>query len=195
MRVLVACEFTGTVREAFADRGHDAWSCDLLPTLRKSRKHIVGDVVEVLRRGWDLIIAHPPCTYLTVSGNKWMKPEFRHRFPNRPQQREDAIRFFFTLYGADCPKVAVENPIGVMSSRFRRPDQVVQPYQFGHPERKATCLWLRGLPLLQPTKIVPLPSDPALAQRLHYLPPSPDRWKERSKTFQGIADAMAEQWG
>lgn len=198
-RVLIACEFSGVVRDAFLLRGYDAISCDLLPTEHPG-PHIQGDVRHNLydfrsMRPWDLIIAHPPCTYLTVSANKWMKPEYRDRFPSRPQQREDAIDFFMSLYNAGCKRVAVENPIGIMSSRFRKPDQVLQPFQFGHPERKATCLWLRGLPKLTPTKIVPLPKEKSEAQRLHYLPPSPNRSKIRSTTFHGIAEAMADQWG
>ena len=150
MRVLVACEFSGTVREAFAALGHDAWSCDLLPTERPGQ-HIQGDALAVLGDGWDLMVAHPPCTYLTVSGNKWMRPEFAERFPGRAGQREDAAAFFLALYNAPIPRVAVENPIGVMSSRFRKPDQVIQPWMFGHGEVKATCLWLRGLQPLIPT--------------------------------------------
>lgn len=195
MRVLVACEFSGTVRDAFIARGHDAWSCDLLPTDNPG-PHWQGDVFEILyRTSWDLLIAHPPCTYLTVSANKWMKPEYADRFPDRPRQRQEAFEFFMALYNAPVEKVAVENPIGVVSSMFRKPDQVIQPYQFGHPERKATCLWLRNLPKLVPTNVVPLPEKRSEAHKMHYLPPSPDRWKLRSVTYKGIAQAMAEQWG
>lgn len=196
MRVLVACEFSGTVRDAFAARGHDAWSCDLLPT-EKPGNHIQGDVLEILEDGWDLMIAHPPCTFLTVSGNKWMN---HPRFPTRAQDREKAVEFFMALYNAPIKKVAVENPIGIMSTRFRKPDCVVQPWMFGHGETKATCLWLNGLPPLIPTHLnngdLLTPTAPKeREQRLHYLPPSPDRWKERSRTYPGIAKAMAEQWG
>lgn len=194
MRVLVACEFSGTVRDAFIKAGHDAISCDLLPS-DKPGPHIQGDVTEVMLERWDLVVAHPPCTYLTVSGNKWMKPEYRDRFPNRPEQREEAIKFFMACYNANADYVAVENPIGIMSSTFRKPDQIVQPWMFGHPETKATCFWLRGLPKLSPTSIVELSPNKAERHRLLYLPPSEDRWKIRSKTFKGIADAMAAQWG
>ncbi len=199
MRVLVACEFSGTVRDAFAARGHEAWSCDLLPS-ETPGNHIVGDVLAILGDGWDLMVAHPPCTYLTVSGNRWMKPEYAAQYPNRAQQREDAVAFFLALYHAPIPRVAVENPIGVMSTRFRKPDQVIQPWMFGHGEVKATCLWLRGLPVLQPTHrdtpdLFASPAPSERHDRLHRLPPSPTRWKERSKTYSGIARAMAEQWG
>lgn len=198
MRVLVACEFSGTVRDAFLAMGHEAMSCDLLPT-DKPGPHYVGDVLDVLGDRWDLMIAHPPCTYLTVSGNKWMKPEFASKFPTRAQDRKDAIDFFMALWNADIPRVCIENPIGIMSTEFRKPDQVVQPWMFGHGETKATCFWLRGLPKLIPTHRKDdlfAPQEPEeREQRLHYLPPSPDRWKERSKTYNGIAQAMANQWG
>ncbi len=197
MGILVGCEFSGTVRDAFRALGHDAWSCDLLPT-EAPGPHIQGDVLDVIGQGWDLAIFHPPCTYLTVSGNKWFRPEFADRFPERARQREDAIAFFLALYHAPIPRVAVENPIGVMSTRFRKPDQTIQPWQFGHGETKATCLWLRGLPPLIPTHrrddLFALPEPTEREQRLHRLPPSPERWKERSRTFPGIAKAMAAQW-
>jgi hypothetical protein len=188
MRVLVACEYSGTVREAFRALGHDAMSCDLLPTEREGPHH-QGDVFDVIGDGWDLMIAHPPCTFLTVSGNKWMKPEFADRFPTRHKDREDALEFVRALMAAPIPRIAVENPISVISSRIRKPDQVIQPWMFGHGEVKATCLWLKGLPKIKPTNIVT-----GRADRLHRLPPGPDRWKERSRTFAGIAQAMAEQW-
>jgi len=198
MRVLVACEFSGTVREAFRERGHDAWSCDLLPTEREGQ-HIVGDVLKVIGDGWDMAICHPPCTYLTVSGNKWMKPEYADRFPGRSEQRKDAVAFFMALANAPIPKIAIENPIGVMSSLWRKPDQVIQPWMFGHGETKATCLWLKNLPKLVPTHMkgdLFAEEEPMeRVQRLHRLPPSAERWKERSRTFAGIAKAMAEQWG
>jgi len=194
MKVLVACEFSGRVRDAFKLRGHDAWSCDFLPT-EAIGNHIQDDVLKHLNDGWDLMIAHPPCTYLTVSGNKWFKPEFKNRFPDRELRRNEAINFFMMLINADIPKIAVENPIGIMSTLYRKPDQIIQPWQFGHPETKATCLWLKNLPPLNPSNIVKLPDKKSERMRLHYLPPSPDRWMERSRTFQGIAEAMAEQWG
>ena len=194
MKVMVACEFSGVVRDAFIAKGHDAISCDLLPTERPG-PHIMGDILELNLAEYDLVIAHPPCTYLTVSANKWMKPEYRDRFPDRPQQRQDAVDFFMALYNCGAERVAVENPIGIMSTWFRKPDQILQPFMFGHAERKATCLWLRNLPLLRETNRVEISWNPAISQRLHYLPPSADRWKLRSTTFQGIADAMAEQWG
>ena len=163
-------------------------------------QHLQDDALRVAYNGrWDLMVAHPPCTYLTVAANKWMRPEFAQRFPNRAQHREDAIEFFMALMNAPVKQIAVENPIGVISSRYRKPDQVVQPWMFGHGETKATCLWLKGLPRLIPTHIdddMFAPETPIeREQRLHNLPPSPTRWMERSKTFQGIADAMATQWG
>ncbi len=201
MRVLVACEFSGTVRDAFIKRGHYAVSADLLPS-ESEGPHFMGDVRHYLKNQWDLIIAHPPCTYLTVAGNKYMKPEYESRFPNRKQQRLDAIDFFIELYTADAPMIAVENPIGVISSAYRKPDQIIQPWQFGHRDRKPTCLWLRNLPKLKPTNIV----EPIIVKNrngktasAHHdaaLRLSPDdRWKARSRTYQGIADAMADQWG
>lgn len=191
MKVLIACEFSGTVREAFRKRGHDAYSCDILPCEDGGYTyHMQNDVLNVLNHQWDLMIAHPPCTRLTISANKWYKPEFADRFPNIHKERHAAIVFFMQLMCANIPKIAVENPIGIMSSAFRKPDQVLQPWMFGHGETKATCLWLKGLPVLKSTNIVD-----GREQRLHKLPPSEDRWKLRSVTYQGIADAMAEQWG
>lgn len=195
MRVLIACEFSGVVRDAFLARGHDAWSCDLLPT-EAPGPHIQGDVLSVLGDGWDLMIAHPPCTYLTVAGNKWMG---HPKFPTRADDRKAAIRFFMALCDAAIPRVAIENPIGIMSTHFRKPDCVIQPWMFGHGETKATCLWLRGLPPLIPTHmrddLFAAHEPDGREQRLHRLPPSATRWKERSRTFLGIAAAMAEQWG
>jgi len=181
MRVLVACEFSGTVREAFAARGHDAWSCDLLPS-EKPGQHIQGDVLRYLGDGWDLMIAHPPCTHLAVSGAKW----FKHK------QREQAksLEFVRQLLEIPIERIALENPVSVISTRIRKPDQIIQPWMFGHGETKATCLWLKGLPKLTPTNIVE-----GREARVHRMPPGPDRWKERSRTFAGIANAMAEQWG
>lgn len=183
MKVLVACEFSGIVRDAFKARGHDAWSCDLLES-ESDGNHIQGDVIDLLYRvdvRWDLLIAHPPCTYLAVSGARW--------FSSRPERQEQALRFVKALLAADVERIALENPIGVISTRIRKPDQIIQPWQFGHGETKATCLWLKGLPLLKPTKIVD-----GRHGRVWREAPSPDRWKNRSRTYQGIADAMAEQW-
>lgn len=181
MKVLVACEFSGIVREAFAKLGHDAWSCDVLHT-EQPGNHIHGDVLEALDNGWDLMIAHPPHTHLAVSGARWFK--------DKKREQDEAIDFFMALVNADIPKIAVENPISIMSSVYRKPDQIIQPWQFGHGETKATCLWLKNLPKLNPTNVVD-----GREARVHRMPPGPDRWRERSRTFQGIADAMAEQWG
>ena len=183
MRVLVACEYSGTVRDAFRALGHDAWSCDLLPTDQPG-PHIQGDVTTVLDQGWDLMVAHPPCTHLAVSGARFFAQK---RADGRQQE---AIAFFMALANAKIPKIAVENPICIMSRVWRKPDQIIQPWQFGHGETKATCLWLKELPKLIPTNIVE-----GREQRIWKMGPSPDRWKERSKTFSGIAQAMAEQWG
>ncbi len=180
MRVLVACEYSGRVRDAFRALGHDAMSCDLLPT-EVPGPHYQGDVRDVLGDHWDLMIAHPPCTHLAVSGA-------RHFFRKEREQAE-ALDFVRLLLAAPIPRIALENPVSVISSRIRKPDQVIQPWQFGHGETKATCLWLRGLPLLTPTNVVE-----GRANRVHLMPPGPDRWKERSRTFQGVADAMASQW-
>lgn len=191
MRVLVACEYSGVVRDAFIRGGHDAMSCDLLPT-DVPGPHYQGDVFDVIDAQWDLMIAHPPCTDLAVSGAAWFKEK-------RMDGRQAAsIAFFMRLMKAGIPMIAVENPVCIMSSLYRKPDQIVQPYMFGHMETKATCLWLKGLPKLMPTNDVKeqtmaLPEKERM--RLHYLPPSEDRWKIRSQTFQGIADAMAAQWG
>ena len=185
MRILVACESSGTVRDAFIRSGHDAMSCDLLPT-DSPGPHYHGDVFDVIDYPWDLMIAHPPCTHLSVSGS-------RHFAVKKLDGRQQAaVSFFMRLIrqSAHIPMVAIENPVCIMSSLYRKPDQIIQPWQFGHGETKATCLWLKGLTLLQPTNIVE-----GREARIHRMPPSPDRWKERSKTFQGIADAMASQWG
>lgn len=181
MRVLVACEYSGRVRDAFRALGHEAMSCDLLPTDVEGPHHM-GDVTELLRMGWDLMIAHPPCTHLAVSGSRWFK--------DKVKEQAEALVFVQTLMDAPIPMIAIENPISVISSRIRKPDQIIQPWQFGHGETKATCLWLKGLPKLTPTNIVE-----GREARVHKMPPSPDRWKERSRTYQGVADAMAAQWG
>lgn len=183
MRVIVACEFSGRVREAFRRLGHDAWSCDLLPAEDGSPFHIEDDVLLHLDgMDWDLMIAHPPCTHLAVSGARWFK--------DKKIEQEEALEFVRRLLDAPIERIALENPISVISSRIRRPDQIIQPWQFGHGETKATCLWLKNLPLLKPTNIVD-----GRESRVHRMPPSPDRWKERSRTYHGIADAMATQWG
>lgn len=182
MRVLVACEYSGIVRDAFLARGHDAMSCDLLPS-EAPGPHYQGDVRDVLDFPWDMMIAFPPCTDLTVSGARWF-PE--KRMTGRQQA---GAAFFMTLAKADIPMIAIENPVGIMSTLYRKPDQVIQPWQFGHGETKATCLWLKNLPTLRPTKIVE-----GRTARVHRMPPGPDRWKERSRTFEGIANAMADQW-
>jgi hypothetical protein len=182
MKVLVACEYSGRVREAFRKLGHDAWSCDLLPAEDNSPYHYQGDVMAIINDEWDLMIAHPPCTHLAVSGARWFK--------DKRQEQEDALDFVAGLLGANIPMIALENPISVISSRIRKPDQIIQPWMFGHGETKATCLWLKNLPKLEPTNIVE-----GRENRVHRMSPGPDRWKERSRTFQGIADAMAQQWG
>ena len=182
MRVLVACEFSGIVRDAFAAMGHDAWSCDFLSSERPGN-HIRADAVGCAYYGkFDLMIAHPPCTHLAVSGSRWFK--------NKQKEQADALEFVRLLMDAPIPKICIENPISIISSRIRKPDQIIQPWQFGHGETKATCLWLKGLPKLIPTDIVA-----GREARVHRMPPGPNRWKERSRTFQGVANAMAEQWG
>lgn len=182
MRVLVGCEYSGRVRQAFRNLGHDAWSCDLLGSEDGSQFHIHGDVLPLLTGGWDLAIFHPPCTHLAVSGSRWFK--------DKVKEQAEALAFVQTLMDAPIPMIAIENPISVISSRIRKPDQIIQPWQFGHGETKATCLWLKGLPKLTPTNVVE-----GREARVHRMPPSPDRWKERSRTYQGVADAMAAQWG
>ncbi len=203
MRVLVACEFSGIVRDAFAARGHDAWSCDLLQTERPNwGNHICDDVLLHLEDGWDLMIAHPPCTYLASSGLHWNK-----RTPGREEKTHESMLFVLNLMGEgfirhDISKIALENPIGRIGTAYRKADQIIQPYEFGHPEAKATCLWLKNLPKLKPTNLL-LPRngdwkrgwDNQTPSGQNKLGPSPTRAKERSKTYQGIANAMAAQWG
>lgn len=185
MRVLVACEYSGAVRDAFNASGHEAISCDLLPT-DFSGPHYIGDMFDLIDYPFDLMIAHPPCTHLSVSGSRHFEAK---RIDGRQQA---AVAFFMRIVrqSAHIPRVAIENPVCIMSSMYRKPDQIIQPWQYGHGETKATCLWLKGLPPLTPTNIVE-----GREARVHRMPPSPDRWKERSKTFAGIAQAMAEQWG
>src|SRR5574343_112432 len=180
MKILIACEYSGTVREAFSKLGHDAWSCDILET-EIPGNHLQCDGREVLGDGWDMMIAHPPCTHLAVSGARWFK--------DKKVEQAEALEFVRLLLNAPIQRIALENPISIISSRIRKPDQVIQPWQFGHGETKATCLWLRGLPLLIPTDIVD-----GREARVHRLPPTADRWKLRSLTYRGIADAMASQW-
>lgn len=198
MKVLVACEYSATVRDAFRALGHDAWSCDLLPTDADPQWHIEGDVIPlVYGHGWDLMIAHPPCTYLCSSGLHWNK-----RVPGRAEKTEEALDFVSLLLNAPIPRIALENPIGCISTRIRKSDQTIQPWQFGHDASKATCLWLTNLPPLVSTK----PIEPRIVDGKkrwanqtdsgqNRLPPSKDRWKIRSETYAGIAAAMAEQWG
>jgi len=190
MRVLVACEFSGIVRDAFRQQGHTAMSCDLLPSESEEGPHFIGDVSTILDAEWDLLIAHPPCTYLSRAGARWWK--------GREQEQRNALAFVQLLMDAPIPKIAIENPPGAIGTYIRPADQYIQPWQFGHPETKMTGLWLKGLPLLAPTKnvyaeMMLLPKKER--NRVHYAPPGPNRWKEWSRTFQGIADAMAEQWG
>jgi hypothetical protein len=215
MRVLIACEESQRVCIAFRKKGHEAYSCDILPCSGGHPEwHIQGDVLEHLNDGWDMMIAHPPCTYLTVTGNSWFyNPNDKHlpmsersphpKFPNRRNDQKEAIEFFKKLYNSDIPKIAVENPVGVMSTLFKKPSQIIQPYYFGDSFSKKTCLWLKGLPLLTPTEIV------SSGERITYKSgkrcakwfadaakyPPEERTKIRNKTFQGIADAMADQWG
>ena len=185
MRVLIACEFSGIVRDEFIKKGHDVISCDLLPS-EKLGPHYQGNVLGILNEGWDLMIAHLPCTFLAVSGNRWMN---HPKYPDREKDREKAIDFFMALVNAPIPRICIENPISIMSTRYRKPDQIIQPWMFGHGETKATCLWLKGLPKLQPTNIVA-----GRDNRVHREPPGKDRWKKRSRTYSGIADAMSKQW-
>lgn len=181
LKVLVACEFSGAVRQAFEKKGHDVLSCDLLDS-EIPGNHYKGDVRDLLGEKWDLMIAHPPCTYLAVSGARWFK--------DRKKEQKEALDFVQELMNTNIPRIAIENPISVISSHIRKPDQIIQPWMFGHGETKATCLWLKNLPKLEPTKVVE-----GREQRVHHTPPSPDRWKIRSRTFEGIAKAMALQWG
>ena len=183
MKVLVACEFSGVVREEFNKLGHDAWSCDLLPT-EIPGQHIQDDVLKHLNYGWDLMIAFPPCTHLAVSGARWFTEK------QNDGRQQEAIIFFMRLTSTNIKRVAIENPVGIMSTHYRKPDQIIQPYEFGHGETKKTCLWVKNLPLLTPTNIV----SGRLA-RVHKEPPYINRWKNRSRTYTGIAKAMAEQWG
>lgn len=198
MRVLIACESSGAVRESFRALGHDAWSCDILPADDESPFHIQGDALDAAyNQSWDLMIAHPPCTYLSVSGMHWTIRGLRD-----PQLTEDALAFAEKLMQAPIHRIAIENPVSVISSRIRKPDQIIQPYQFGHNASKKTCLWLKNLPKLEGTEFIPgrivagkQRWDNQTDSGQNKLPPSKDRWKKRSETYKGIADAMANQWG
>jgi site-specific DNA-cytosine methylase len=190
LRVLIACEFSGVVRRAFRALGHEAWSCDLLPS-EDGLQHYQCDLskCDLIKGRWDLMIAHPPCTHLAVSGARWFK--------DKQKEQAAALDFVRTLLDAPIPYIALENPISIISSRIRKPDQIIQPFMFGHTERKPTCLWLKNLPNLASTKdvyaeMMTLPKRER--ERIHYMPPGPNRWKERSRTYEGIAAAMAEQW-
>lgn len=191
MNVLIACEFSGIVREAFRARGHNAWSCDLLPSEKPGQHYIepIQDVIQYTK--WDLMIAHPPCTHLAVSGARYFKDKIK--------EQNEALDFVKMLLDAPIDKICLENPVSIISTRIRKPDQIIQPWEFGHPESKKTCLWLKGLPKLQPTRILELPISGIWSNqtksRQNKLPPNKDRWKDRSRTYQGIGDAMAEQWG
>ncbi len=191
MRCLIACEFSGIVRRAFRAKGHDAWSCDLLPAEDDSENHLKCDVMDLMGEHWDLMIAFPPCTHLCVSGARW--------FAGKQNEQLAAIGFFTILANARMHRICIENPIGIMSSVWRKPDQIIQPWHFGHGETKATCLWLKNLPPLQPTHLegdlfcTEAPVE--RVARVHLEPPGPDRWKNRSRTFEGVAKAMANQWG
>ena len=190
MRVLLACECSGAVRDAMLAKGHEALSCDLLPS-ETPGPHYQGDVRDVLGFPWDMIIAFPPCTDLTVSGARWFSEK------RMTGAQYASVAFFMLFARHDCPRVAIENPVGIMSSLYRKPDQVIQPFMFGHPEQKATCLWLKGLPPLVPTddvrtEMMALPKQQR--ERVHHMPPGPDRARERSRTYPGIAAAMADQW-
>lgn len=193
MRVLVACEYSGRVRDSFLAAGHDAMSCDLLPT-DSPGPHYQGDVFDIIDDGWDLMVAHPPCTYLSVSGMHWTTRGLRD-----PQLTEDALLFVQVLMNAPIERIAIENPVSVISSRIRKPDQIIQPWWFGHDASKKTCLWLKNLPLLKPTDKLPGDDKTRRANQTasgqNKLPPSKDRWKIRSETYAGIANAMAAQWG
>lgn len=180
MKILVACEYSGIVRDAFIERGHNAMSCDLLPTERLG-PHYQGDVFDIIGDDWDVMIAHPPCTHLAVSGSRW--------FNSKKKEQSQALEFVRRLLFSPIPYIAIENPVSIISSKIMKPTQVIHPWQFGHGEQKATCLWLKGLPPLRPTNVVE-----GREQRVWRMPPSENRWKERSRTFKGIAEAMAQQW-
>lgn len=191
MKVLIACEYSGTVRDAFTALGHDATSCDLLPT-DSLGKHYQGNVMDIINDGWDLMVCHPPCTHLAVSGARW--------FHKKQKEQQEALDFVRKLLDAPIEKICLENPVSIISSKIRKPDQIIQPYMFGHEATKTTCLWLKNLPPLTPTNIVGkgerhITKGGRSLPKWYNLPPSDDRWKIRSATFSGIAEAMASQWG
>jgi hypothetical protein len=209
LNVLIACEFSGAIRNEFRKLGHNAISCDLEKSIDNSSHHHCGDVRELLNNGWDLMIAHPPCTYLTLAGNRWFKPEYADKYPTRQQDRQDAIDFFMELYNAPIPHIAVENPIGIMSTQFRKADQIIQPWQFGDPFQKSTCLWLKNLPKLEHTNIVDkgefiewtckktgrTKRQPKwYADAFQKISDPIERQKIRNTTFPGIAKAIAKQY-
>ena len=199
MRVLVGCEYSGRVRRAFRDRGHDAWSCDLLESEDGSPRHVVGSVLDILDEGWDLAVFHPPCTYLAVSGLHWNSRGVMVDGRPRAELTEEALDFVRALMAAPIERIALENPVSCISSRIRKPDQIIQPWWFGEDASKKTCLWLKNLPHLVETNRLPGDDRTRRANQTesgqNKLPPSPDRWKERSRTYEGIAQAMADQWG
>jgi hypothetical protein len=200
LKVLIACEFSGRVRDAFLQRGHDALSCDLLPS-ESPGPHYEGDIKDILfSENWDLMIAHPPCTYLTTAANRFFD------YPGRKEKREEAIKFFMELVNAPVSRIAIENPVGYINTLYRSPDQIIQPYYFGHPVKKTTCLWLKNLPLLQPTEMLPEPkplyireTEKGKGKKIHWCETiggsREHKFRERSRTFEGIAEAMANQWG
>ena len=187
MKILIGCEFSGIVRDEFRKKGHDVWSCDLLQSDADKTHHIQKDVREILDDGWDMGIFFPPCTHLCVSGARWFK--------YKKTEQKEALDFVSRLLSSPIDKIALENPIGIISTRIRKPEQIIQPYQFGHEETKATCLWLKNLPKLKPTKIMDVKNKNLTPSGQNKIGPSKDRWKIRSKTYQGIAQAMANQWG
>jgi hypothetical protein len=204
MKILVACEYSGVVRDAFRSKGHDAYSCDLLPCDGDEKYHYQCDVFKVTGKNWDMMIAFPPCTYLSVSGNRWFHRAYSEKFPTRQQDREDAKTFFMALANAPIETICIENAQGIMSTCWRKPDQIIHPYQFGHPVAKRTCLWLKNLPPLVPTETVEpeyvtYESGKRLSKWYADIgaakPPPDERRKLRSRSFEGIAQAMADQWG
>ena len=203
MRILLACEYSGVVRDAFRSKGHDAWSCDILPSDADKKYHYQCDIFEVIDKDWDMMIAFPPCTYLSVSGNRWFNARYAKKFPTRQQDREDAKEFFMALANAPIGKICIESAQGIMSTCWRKPDQIIHPYQFGHAAAKRTCLWLKDLPPLMPTEIVEPEyityksgkTMPKWYADIGAAKPPPEvRRKLRSRSFQGIGDAMANQW-
>lgn len=199
MKVLVACEYSGIVRDAFSERGHDAMSCDILPSESKG-PHYQGDMFDIVEDGWDIMIVHPPCTYLCVSGNRWMNDEYKNRFPTRIQDRSDAIDFFMKCVKTDIDKICIENPVGIMSTKYKKPTQYIQPWEFGEHASKKTGLWLKNLPLLHPVNPTPPITEEDKKEYLNWHTKtlslqSNERQKIRTKTFPGIANAMASQWG